>query len=180
VKIIKQICFLLGMAVLGALLFYAYAVAADTGYFIRWERWGGLSEGGIKILTPDVVVTISGQVYQHMPFCKDHCWQEVENPTISSTHSLPLKECGWMPDASHQVESMIRCESYGPGGTATRILAIDQKGDIYSWEHYKGEGGIILIMIAPYLGGFLGFLIGIIILVVYWVINRLHQRRVEG
>jgi hypothetical protein len=178
VKFIKRIGFLLGMVVLGALLFYAYAVAEDKGYFLRWERWGGLSEGGTKILAPDVVVTTSGRIYQHMPFCKDHCWQEVEKTSINSTLSLPLKECGWMPDASRYVESMITCESYGPGGTATQILVIDQKGDIYSWKHYKGEGGIILVMLAPYLGALLGFVIGIIILVLYLVINR--KRRVEG
>jgi hypothetical protein len=176
VKIIKQIGILLGIAIVGALLFYAYSIAVDTGYLTRWELWGGLPEKAVRVLAPDVVVTASARIYQHLPFCTDNCWQEVEIPSTNSNGALPLDACGWTPNTSHYSQSIATCVSYGPGGTATRILAIDQKGDVYSWESYKGEGGIILITIAPYIGAFLGLLIGFIILVLNWVVSNRKQQ----
>jgi hypothetical protein len=176
VKIVKRIGFLLGIAIVGALVFYAYAVAADTGYLTRWELRGGLPESATRALTPDLVVTSSGHMYQHIPFCTDNCWQLVVTPTNNLNRPLSLDACGWMPATSHYLQSIATCESYGPGGTATRILAIDQKGNVYAWEHYKGEGGIILITIAPYLGAFLGLVIGVIFLVLHWVVTHRKQR----
>ncbi len=168
--------FIAMLTVLGVLLLYFYSVAADTGLFTQWVSLERPPEEVTQVLAPDYVVTTSGNAYQHLRSCIENCWQRIEIDANNLDPLLPIEACGWMPNTSRYSQAIATCESYGPGGTGTLILAIDQQGGVYSWEHFKGERGALMIAMSPCIGAILGFGSGVIILILSWVIRILKPR----
>jgi hypothetical protein len=173
-KLLKQVALLLGLSVGGALILYAFGLLNTSGRLIKWRLLGMPPEKATQVLAPRYIRTISGHIYKYVEICTDNCWQQVDSISYNPINQLSLETCGWMPDVSRYSDSISICERSGMEVVAN-IVAIDEQGGVYTWQSRKGEETTAINTFSPCVGAILGFGIGIIILLSYWIYSLFEK-----
>lgn len=170
--------FICGLTIFGAFFLTFLTAMWGFGYLTPWQNII-LPERASKVFASDALVTSSGQIYQYDPyneFSGKNGWAKVDSILTSQypVSLLPLEECGWIPSTKKYLESKITCAEYGPG-TITKIIAIDEQGNAFYWEHPRAEAEVIFLGFAPYVGGILGFSLGILIIFGIWIVSTIKR-----
>jgi len=169
---------LCGLTIFGAIFLTVLTAISALGYLTPWQKIN-LPERAIRVLESDAFITSSGQIYQYDPYdfySSENGWEMVDSLKIPQypVSLLRLEECGWIPSTNKYLESKITCAKFGPG-TITKILAIDEQGNVFYWEHPQGEAEAIFLDFAPLIGAILGFGLGIIIIFGIWIVTMMKR-----
>jgi hypothetical protein len=160
----KRICFVVLMAIFGALALSAFVGEGSPGTFGNWKLLGVPPEMPVKIVAPNFVQSQSGRIYT-LAFwdeCPNSCWVTYDSD-LPKPSELALEACGVPPNAIGFVSSAAFCERSGPG-KALILQAIDSYGQIYSWSNSTGDSNNIALFAPSYTGGIAGAILGMLIL----------------
>jgi hypothetical protein len=160
----KRICFVILMAIFGALALSAFVGKGSPGTFGNWQLLGVPPEMPVKIVAPNFVQSQSGRIYT-LAFwdeCPYGCWVTYDSD-LPKPSELALEACGAPPNAIGFVSSAAFCERSGPG-KALILQAIDSYGQIYSWSNSTGDSNNIALFAASYTGGIAGAILGMLVL----------------
>lgn len=170
---------LFGLTIFGAFILFLLTTIWGLGYMTPWQKII-LPERVASVLASDALVTSSGQIYQYNPYYDPYSskngWEKVDSLITPQypVSILRLEECGWIPSTKYFLDSKITCAEYGPG-TITKILAIDERGNAFYWQHPQVEPDNSLLAIAPCIGAILGLGFGVIILCVVWISPKMKR-----
>lgn len=163
----KRIGVLILLPLAGALVALALAIASLEGLFVMWKSLGKPPEKAVKIIAIAsglYVETESGRVYSYEGSysCGDKCWVASKYPEPDPTPYFTLDACGSLPSFVHAIDTKALCEPWGPGSYLS-VYAIRNDGNVFVWQHRVGEGNTIWILMSPFVGAPIGFLVAIII-----------------
>ena len=181
-KVAKYIGMLFVFSIVGAVSLFFYGTGIFKGSFVKWEPLGKPPGKVIKILEPGYVEAETGEIYQYVVKvgCGDECWVLSDNTLRDYDDSLylrelPLSECANFPSLDNYVKSKAACELWMTGKSLS-IYAIDDNGFVYSWYHKIADGYDVWVRkLFPFVGAFLGFFVGLIVLLLYLFFNFLKK-----
>lgn len=163
-KTLKRIGLLILSSVIGAFVFFIFALASVNGMFVQWENLGKPPETPVEIIRPGYVKTDNGNIYQYIFYdqdCNSGCWKKIEAiPDNTEDYEKP-STCGNLPSLDNYVDSKADCQFWGVG-TSLTIYAIGKDDSVYYWEHSIGEGDSMMLIFYPFWGAVGGFFVGVI------------------
>lgn len=170
----KLLIFIISGAVI--LSIFGWAILHFRGVFAKWQNLGQPPEKPAEVLEIWYVQTATGVIYHHPYYldCQSNCWEEVDSvdeSTRDESLSLPIDHCEWYPSTRRYDVSMVSCGWWGVGRLG-QIFAIDSNGDVFYWENPIDESAEILRFLSPFVGGVLGFITGVLYLILSSLIKK--------
>jgi len=166
-KILKRIGLLVLFTFLGAFFCVILAMTISDGLFVQWKSLGKPTEKVVEVIRPGYVKTASGNIYHqnNRLDCSTNCWEIMDNLPTDHEPYWEMSSCGRMPSLKNYLDTKAVCQPGGTGSSLT-IYALGKDGLVYSWNHSIGEGDSILLFYAPFAGSVVGFVIGVVVLLV--------------
>jgi len=180
-KISDRIGLLFITTLIGVVVFYVLAIASKNGMLTQWKYLGKPPEPPVSVIRPGYIKTDAGNIYQYNDFqtCNLGCWEKIDTlpPNVDPEFSLELSACNSLgnPSLDDYIDSKAVCERSFVGATLS-IYVIGKDGFVYSWENSNSEGTAIMMFIAPFLGAMVGFLIGVLVILIDLFSGMLNHR----
>lgn len=161
---------------------FLYAAVLSGGILEEWKVLGKPASGetAVKILEIDYVQSQSGNTYYlNCVDCPEAKWEQVEDTPPNDQRPIKLSgSCGTFPFLPimriEHVDYFKACTPWGHG-VATKVFAIDKSGNVYYWVNYLGEFGGFEMIAFPILGGGIGFIVGLVIILLRKPFQRKYK-----
>ncbi len=152
------------------------------GTFTKWEVLSRPVATPNKLLRLNYVQTVTGDIYeyQYTQTCTSGCWAKVNTlpARLDANILLPLKDCEDafdIPSVNRFSDSVIECRRSGTG-ISLMLQAIDRDGNIQMWRKGQDDfGDPIMLLMSPFVGAILGFVITIVVLMVILFIGSVKS-----
>lgn len=170
------------MTVVGAIVVAIITIEDANGLFTPWKYLGKPPGKVVRIVAPDYALMDTGAIYEYNATknCSTGCWDKVEKvQTYEDPEAIPADNNCAIPYLVFFKQTVILCDLWGPG-SSTAVYGLGMDGYIYVWSNEFGEGNTLEIVISPFLGAALGFVIGIVVILLRTFWPRKKRGRVPN